>query len=163
MEDMIKAAYKAEDLQDIKRTELNRLAKKIGINNLRGENEEMIQRMVDKSETESCEYDEMGELSFVQTQEERKKIHPVLGEYVTAVITPRDNETKREFFANNDYQCNAPMNREIVIPEQFIKFINSSCYEVEHYYDEDAINPETGHKGYHTSRRVQNYFANKVG
>ena len=163
MEDMIKTAYTAEDLKDIKRSELNRLAKKIGINNLRGKNEEMIERMVSKSETENCEYDEMGELSFVQTSTERAKIHPVLGEYVTVVITSRDPEVKREFFANNDYQCNAPMDREIVIPEKFIKFINSSCYSIEHYYDELAIDPETGNRGLHTSRQIQSYFCNRVG
>jgi len=163
MEDMNKTAYKAEDLQGIKRSELNRLAKKIGINNLRGKNEEIIQRMVDKSETEECEYDEMGELSFVQSTEERAKVHPVLGKYVTVIITARDNEVKREFFANNDYQCNAPMNREVVIPEGFIKHINTACYSVEHYYDADAINPETGEKGLHTKRQIQDYFCNRVG
>ena len=155
-------AYKYDDLSGLKRPELNRLAKKLGINDLKGKNEDMIERMINTSESSNCQYDDMGELQAQQTVAERTRRHPVLGEYVKAVITPRDQEVEREFFANNDYQCNAPMNREVVIPIDFIKFINKSCYEIENYYDEHRINPETGHRGMHTSRRVQNYFCSQV-
>ena len=162
MEHTDKVAYKLDDLSGLKRPELTRLAKKLGINDLKGKNETLIERMITTSETTRCEYDDMGELQAIQTAEERVKRHPVLGEYVKAVITPRDSEVKREFFANNDYQCNAPMNQEIVIPVEFIKFINTSCYELEHHYDEHKMNPETGMRGVDTTRRVQNYFCSQV-
>ena len=162
MENMNNSAYKLDDLSGLKRPELTRLAKKLGVNVLSGKNEDLIERMINKSEEVNCEYDDMGELQAVQSVQDRVKRHPVLGEYVKAVITPRDSEVKREFFANNDYQCNAPMNTEITIPVDFIKFINKSCYEIEHTYDEHRINPETGHRGMHTDRRVQNYFCSQV-
>ena len=156
------AAYKHDDLSGLKRPELNRLAKKLGLNDLRGKNDSIIDRMVNASETQTCEFDEMGELVAVQAVAKNVRRHPVLGEYVKAVVNPRDSEIKEEFFANNHYQCRIRMGEEVFIPVDFIKFINKSCHSVEHYYDERKYNPETGKYGLHTERKVQDYFATMV-
>ncbi len=157
-----KAAYTLDDLKDIKRPELNRLAKKIGINDLRGKNADFIQRMIDVSETKECEYDDTGELISLDKVIDNKRIHPVLGEYVKCIVNARDNELREEFFANSHYSCRIRMGDEIMIPMGMMKFINSSCHTLEHYYDDKKFNPETGKYGVHSQRKVQDFYASIV-
>ncbi len=162
MEDIVKQAYALNDLEGIKRPELNRLAKKIGINDLRGKNDAFIQRMIDVSETKECEYDDAGELIALDKIVDNTRVHPVLGKYIKCVVNARDAEIKENFFANSHYSARIRMGDEIVIPEGMMKFINTSCYTVEHYYDDSRFNPETGKYGLHTQRKVQDFFCNQV-
>ena len=157
-----KVAYTEEDLKDLKRPELNRLAKKIGINDLRGKNVDFIAKMIDKTETSTCEYDDMGELIAIEAVQKNVRTHPVLGEYVRAIVTARDHDTKVEVFANNHYQARIRMGDEVIIPKGFIKFINTSCHSLEHYYDETKFNSETGKYGVHTKRKIPDFFASEV-
>ena len=158
----MKSAYKYDDLSGLKRPELNRLAKKLGVNDLKGKNDDMIARMIAMSETNDCFYDDMGELQAQQSVEANARKHPVLGEYVLVTVSARDGETREEFFANNDYQCRIVMGEEVMIPRDFIKFINKSCYTKEHHYDENKYNPQTGKLGLHTDRKIQDFFASEV-
>jgi hypothetical protein len=118
--------------------------------------------MINTSETTRCEYDEQGELQAIQTTEDRAKRHPVLGKYVKVMIVPRDSEIKREFFANNDYQCNTPMNTPVIIPEGFMAHINTACYSIESSYDEHKLDPATGHMGMTTKRKIPDFFCSIV-
>jgi len=158
-----KVAYTMSDISELKRPDLTRLAKKLGINNLKGKNEDLIDRIISTSEQVNCEYDEDGELALIGEPIKRVRKHPVLGEYVKVIVTPRDPEIKEETFANNDYQCRVIMGQEVEMPEGFMKFINTACYSVEHFYDENKYNAETGKYGMHTSRRVPDYFCSRVG
>ena len=151
--------YTTEHLSGLKRPEMNRLAKKIGINNLKGKNDDMIIRMIEQSEINECEFDEMGELSLVRVAKTNNvRRHPVLGEYVNVTVTPRDPEIKQEFFGNNDYQCTIRMNEPVRIPTGFVTFINSACYSIEHYYDETKMDPASGKMGLHTQRKIPDFF-----
>ena len=158
MEHTVKVAYRKDDLEGLKRPELNRLAKKIGINDLRGKNVDFIDKMIKQSEESNCEYDDMGELQVVGIITPNERTHPVLGKYVKVVVSARDSEIKADVFANSHYQARIRMGDEITIPEGFVKFINS-CHSIEHYYDETKFNPETGKYGLHTQRKIQDYFA----
>jgi len=157
-----KPMYVKEDLEGRKRPELNRLAKKVGVNNLAGKNETMIERIIEHTETNECRWDEDGELVAVNTVESLAKVHPVLGEYVKCTVTPRDMEIKKEYFANTHYMCTIVMNEVVSIPRGMVDFINKSVHSIEHYYDEFAFNPETGKLGVHTTRKVQDYFCSLV-
>ncbi len=162
MENIQKVAYTKQELEDLKRPEINRLAKKIGINNLRGKNADMIDRMIDVCETKECEYDDMGEIIALDKIVSNERIHPVLGKYVKVVVNSRDNELREEFFANSHYSCRIRMGEEVMIPEGMMSFINKSCHTLEHYYDEKRFNQETGKYGVHTQRKVQDFFASIV-
>jgi len=162
MENMTRAAYTKQELQDLKRPEINRLAKKIGINNLRGKNTDMIDRMIDVCETKECEYDDMGEIIAIDKIVQNTRTHPVLGEYVKIVVNARDNELREEFFANSHYSCRIRMGDEVMIPIGMMKFINNSCHTLEHYYDDKKYNPETGKYGVHTERKTQDFYASLV-
>ena len=125
------------------------------MNSLKGRNEDMIERMIEQSETNECEFDEMGELSVIKAKKaDNVRRHPVLGEYVMVEVTPRDPEIRSEFFGNNDYQATIRMNTPVRIPVGFVKFINKSCYSIEHYYDETKMDPTSGKMGLHTQRKI---------
>lgn len=166
MEDMNKSAlYTYEELQELKRPELNRLAKKLGINDLKGKNDDIIERMINRTKTVRCTWDSEGDLVAPKETKpvESKRVHPVLGEWNKYIIEARDNTITDETFANNHFSARIKMNEEVNIPTMFADFISNSCYSLEHYYDETKINPETGLMGLHTKRRVSDFFVRKVG
>jgi len=161
MDDMKSAVYSYEELGEFKRPDLNRLAKKLKIHDLKGKNEDIIERMINKTKIVRCTWDTEGDLvapAEVDVVENGKRNHPVLGEWKTYVIEARDTTVLDETFANNHFAARIEMNKPVNLPEQFAKFIQNSCYSLEHYYDENRIDPATGKMGLHTSRRVSDYF-----
>lgn len=165
MEDNFKSAtYTYEELSVLKRNELNQRAKKLLINSLKGKNEELIERIINKTKMVRCTWDNMGHLIAPKETvvADGKRIHPVLGEWKKYIVEARDPDLKDETFANNDYAARIVMGQEVALPEQFAKFINNSCYSLEHYYDETKRDPETGKFGMHTSRRVADFFCREV-
>ncbi len=155
--------YRYDDLSGLKRPELNRLAKKVGVNDFKGKNDAVIERMIKQSEINECEFDEMGELSIKNVpKRDNKRRHPVLGEYIPVQVSSRDPDIKQEFFGNNDYQATIQMNNTVIIPKGFVKFIRTACHSLEHYFDDTKINPATGKMGLHTTRKVPDFFVTEM-
>ena len=155
------ALYTYEELGMLKRPELNKLAKLLKLSDLRGNNEDLIERMIIKTKTVRCTWDTDGNLvapheEVIHTNGSRR--HPVMGEWKNYIIEARDSTLTDETFANNDFSARIQMNQVVNIPEGFAKFIQNSCYSLEHYYDESKIDPVTGKMGLHTSRRVSDFF-----
>jgi len=164
MGNMETANYSYEELSDKKRPELNKLAKKLKLHDLRGKNEDIVERMINKTKTVRCSWDSDGDLVAPQEAEVQngKRIHPVLGEWRKYIVEAREAELKDETFANNDFSARITMGKEVMLPMGFAKFIRTACYTTEHYYDEAKIDPATGTMGLHTSRKVSDFFCNEV-
>ena len=167
MEDMNSksALYTYEELDSKPRPELNKLARKLKIDSLKGKNTDIIERMILKSKTVRCTWDEEGDL--VAPLEEAKTVggvrkHPVLGQWKMYVVEARESELKDEQFANNDFAARIQMGKEVSLPESFAKFIANSCYSFVHFYDETKIDPETGKYGLHTKRKEADFFVRPV-
>jgi len=161
METRESAIYSYEELQEKKRPELNKLAKLLSLNDLRGKNEDLIERMIIKTKTVRCSWDSDGNLVAPKetvVQDDGKRMHPALGEWKKYIVEARDQTVQDETFANNHFAARIKMNEVVTIPEGFAKFIQNACYSLEHYYDEGKIDPATGQMGLHTSRRVSDYF-----
>lgn len=158
------AVYTYEELSMLKRPELNKRAKLLKLNDLRGKNEDLVERMIIKSKTVRCTWNEEGNLvAPVEAQVSNGvRTHPVLGEWKKFVVEARESELKDETFANNDFSARIIMGEEVMLPVGFAKFIRTSCYSTEHYYDENKIDPATGKLGLHTSRRISDFFCNQV-
>ena len=158
------ATYSYEELSDKKRPELNKLAKKLKLNDLRGKNEDLIERIILKTKTVRCTWDSDGDLVAPQEAEVQngKRTHPVLGEWKKYVVEARDIDLKDETFANNDFAARIKMGETVSLPVGFAKFIRTACYTLEHYYDETKRDPATGQMGLHTSRKVSDFFCNEI-
>ena len=166
MSDMETANYTYEELSDKKRPDLNKLARKLKVQDLRGKNEDLIERMINKTKTVRCTWDSDGDLiaphEAMAQEGAGKRMHPVLGEWKTYVIEAREHELVDETFANNHFSARIKMGEEVTIPEGFAKFIANSCYSFEHYYDETKMDPATGKMGLHTKRRISDFFTREV-
>ncbi len=165
MDDMKSAIYSYEELSELKRPELNKRAKLLRINDLKGKNEDLIERMIIKSKTVRCTWNEDGNLlaPVEEAVADGVRKHPVLGEWRKYIVEAREQDLKDETFANNDFSARIVMGQEVMLPMGFAKFIRTACYSLEHYYDETKIDPATGRLGLHTSRKVSDFFANEVG
>ena len=168
MSDMKSAIYSIEELSELKRPELNKLAKKLKLEDLRGKNEDLVSRMVIKTKSVRCLWDSDGDLvapaeTASAVQGDGKRRHPVLGEWKKYVVEAREHELVDETFANNDFAARIQMGKEVMLPEGFAKFIATSCYSIEHYYDDTKIDPVSGKLGLHTKRQVPDFFTREVG
>jgi len=160
IEPMEKLKYTHSNLSELKRPELSKLAKGLKINDLSGKNADLIERIVFTSETVETDLDELGNIVAVNEPISTPKVrtHPALGKYVKVSVQARERDVLDEHFMNNDYACRIKMDTPIEIPEGFVKFIQTACYSIEHFYDENAFNPETGSKGLHSQRKVNDFF-----
>ena len=140
------AVYSYEELAELKRPELSKRAKLLKITSLSGRNEDLIERMINKSKTVRCTWDNEGNLiAPVETHTESGvRKHPALGEWKDYIVEAREQELKSETFANNHFSARIKMGEKVNIPEGFAKFIRTSCYSLEHFYDETKIDPATG-------------------
>jgi hypothetical protein len=166
MEDTFKSAiYTVQELGNLKRPDLNRIARKLKIKEVTGKNEDLISRIVQRSMSVRCTWDEDGELvapeEFVNAST-GVRTHPVLGEWKYYIVEAREQDVIDETFANNHFSARIKMGEKIAMPKGFADFISNSCYTMEHYYDEQKIDPETGTVGYHTSRRLPDFFVREV-
>jgi len=163
---MKSANYSYEELSDHKRPRLNQIAKKLKIHDLKGKNEEIIERIVNKTKMVRCTWDKEGDLvapvEQVTVTSDGKRRHPVLGEWKKYVVEAREHELQDETFANNHFAARIQMGKEIMLPEGFAKFIANSCYSIEHYFDETKMDPTTGKIGLHTKRTVPDFFCREI-
>ena len=157
---MTAAVYTELELSEHKRPQLNKLAKKLGITSLAGKNEDLIERMVTKSKSVRCTWDNDGDLVAPKSVEvvNGKRTHPVMGEYKEVIIRARKEDIVDEQFNNGHYAARIIMGEPVKLPEGFIKFITTACVSIDHYYDENKINPETGQLGLHTSRSIPEFY-----
>jgi len=158
------AVYSYEELSELKRQDLNKRAKLVRVNDLKGKNEDLIERIITKTKTVRCTWNEDGNLVAPQEQEIHKGVrtHPVLGEWKNYIVEARDIDLKDETFANNDFAARIKMGETVSLPVGFAKFIRTACYTLEHYYDETKRDPATGQMGLHTSRKVSDFFCNEI-
>ncbi len=185
MDDMKSAVYTVEELNEVKRPRLNELARKINVGDLRGTNKALVERMILRTKTVRCTWDGAGDLiappdevttpTMVEevkapteapkatvAKVNTKRIHPVLGEWNKYIIEAREVELKDETFANNHFAARIQMGVEVMLPDAFANFVATSCYSIEHYYDETRMDPTTGKMGLHTKRNIPDFFVRRV-
>jgi len=166
MDDMNKSAvYTFEELENKKRPELNKLSKLLGIRELSGRNVDLIEKMITKTKTVRCTWNDEGNLVAPKEtiiQADGKRIHPVLGEWKKYIVRARESELIDETFANNHFAARIVMNQEVMLPSGFAKFIANACTTREHYYDESKFDPTTGKMGTHTTREIPDFFITEV-
>jgi hypothetical protein len=166
MENMNQSAvYTYEELAELKRPELNKRAKLLLINDLKGKNDDLIERIITKTKTVRCSWDTEGNLVAPKetvVQDNGVRRHPVLGEYHKYIVEARESELNDETFANNHYAARIKMGEPVIIPDGFANFIANACYSFEHYYDENKLDPTTGKMGLHTKRRISDFFVRRI-
>ena len=95
-------------------------------------------------------------------QNQKRKPHPTLGEYVKVIVYPTALAQKNTsiFASIGLYTAEFQPETEVELPKGIVTFLKEATVE-EHYFDQNGISAN-GNKGVHTSRAARKFIVETV-